>query len=240
MAKPIQSYVIASATRMMRSQLTLNKPVIVTQKSNYSDAYRALGSQYRFGEVYFLRVDGYEPGTASDSTTLSGAIRPYALANKGLTSKVNFKRMVGYSEVEDSIRKSSKQYGNGVSTTTYAPRSATVIKILPVIFKCTFLLATADSNQQSDFFSRWMFASIHGRLSFNLAYEDLNLWCDVVLPRDMMNVGERSDVPDSTNRFLMYEGQIDIGGWFMNPNDFRDYKDVNLINSINIGSNNIK
>lgn len=231
MAKPIQTYVLSAAVKKLKQELTLGKPVLVTQQSDYMDAYKASKSASNFGEMYFLRIDGYEPGASTDSTTLSGSIRPYALAHNGLTTNIAIKHLPDSNEPIKQFY-ADQNLSSDIKLNSI-PYTATIVKFLPMLYRCTLLFVTSDTKEQLEFFSRWAFANINSRCGFTLNYEDVSLWCDVVLGSDIMNVGER--VADgSQGRYLVFEAPITIGGWFTSA-DSRDTQKYNLITNFKIG-----
>lgn len=247
--KPLQDYIIAGVIKTMGIEFGLD--IHWTQSSSFNDAFAAIKDNSRQkGEFAFLRINSITLNNATDSNTVSGAIRPHALTYKGLRGAVTKVKTADPSILRQAIREkadSVRSSPRGVllsdllapekDTTPGKIESAILnLKLTPINIDCTLIYSTEDTSQLLQLFARWSFAQANSRISFNLNYLGITLPIAVTLGSDL-SIPDREEIATARNS-IWYEGSAVIGG-FMSNDDKRDVASIPLIHYTELDTDSI-
>lgn len=196
--KPLQDYILAALVKMIKVEFGL--VALWSQTYDYADVFNKIKSEKRTdNEFAALKITQFGVNNSQDGTSISGSVRPHALAHKGILGGVTKKITV-----------------EGVDQ----PHRAHIIKAVPVNIALTFAYMTVDTGVLMTMFRRWAFAYQNRRLSFDLNYLGASFSCQVELNPEMA-LSDRQQKGEQIP-YLIYEGQITVGGFMTNPDDTRD------------------
>lgn len=196
--KPIQDYILAALVKMIKVEFDLDAKW--SQTYDYADVFKKIKPEERTDKEFAaLKITQFTVNDSQDGHSISGSVRPHALAHKGVIGGVTKKITI-----------------DGVDQ----PHRAHIIKAVPVNIALTFAYMSVDTATLMRMFRRWAFAYQNRRLSFNLNYLGSSFSCQVELNAELA-LNDRQQKGEQIPYFI-YEGQITIGGFMTNPDDARD------------------
>lgn len=195
----IAYYILAGVIKRCRRELALGKKLNITLNSSVRDVFAKAKTEMETGNelVSFiaLRPNSMEITEGGDTAGISSALRPYALAQMGLTSV-----------------KSKK---NNMGQQTHVIRFG----LIPVKFMITVWFASPSFEESISFFSRWAYARIKRRLTFDLDWMKNPLTIEIK-QSSSFSIPEREDRWESSD-YSIYEGDLEVSG-YISSSDSRD------------------